>query len=167
MIFRTLFLIALVACGAPAVREPRAGGMTATQFRALIDRVATGWRTGDARLAADCFAETAVYEEPPAKQLYRGRPALYAFFGGEEKLPMQMRLHHVAFDERSQTGFAEYTFKLANQYHGIIVIRVRDGLITHWREYQYKSDVPYEEFARATLFPALDDLGDPRRELRP
>lgn len=148
-----LLLAWVAACGAPAVRSSPAGGISSTQFQALIGRVATGWSTGDARLAADCFAENAVYEEPPAKQIYRGRPALYAFFGGEEKLPMQMRLHHIAFDESSQTGFAEYTFKLTNQYHGIVVVRVRDGLITHWREYQYQSDLPYDEFARETRFP--------------
>jgi hypothetical protein len=96
--------------------------------------------------------ERGVYEEPPAKQIYRGRAALFEFFGGYQKLPMVMRWHHIAFDETTQTGFGEYTFKLTGQYHGIVVVRVRDGLITHWREYQYKSDLPYDEFARATRF---------------
>jgi hypothetical protein len=145
-------LLLIAACRSPAAREPATTGMTAPGFRGLLERVAAGWNAGDARAAAAAFAETAVYEEPPAKQIYRGRAALFAFFGGDQKLPMMMRWHHIAFDETTQTGFGEYTFKLTGQYHGIVVVRVRDGLITHWREYQYKSDLPYDDFARETRF---------------
>lgn len=145
-------LLVIAACRAPAAREPAVTGMTDREFRGLLERVAAGWNAGDARAASAAFAEAAVYEEPPAKQLYRGRAELFAFFGGDEKLPMAMRWHHIAFDETTQTGFGEYTFKLTGQYHGAVVVRVRDGLITHWREYQYKSDLPYDEFARETRF---------------
>jgi hypothetical protein len=145
-------LVMIAACRTPPAREPAATGMTAQEFRELLERVAAGWNAGDARAAAATFAETAVYEEPPAKQIYRGRAALFAFFGGDEKLPMTMRWHHIAFDEMTQTGFGEYTFKLTGQYHGIVIVRVRDGLITHWREYQDKSDLPYDKFARESRF---------------
>lgn len=128
------------------------GAMTDADFRGLLDRVAAGWNAGDARRAADCFAEDAVYEEPPAKQLHKGRAALYEFFGGAAKLPMKMRWHHIAFDAASGVGFGEYTFALNNQYHGIVVVRVRDGVITHWREYQYRSTLPYEDFAKESAF---------------
>jgi hypothetical protein len=149
---RCALVVLLIACRSATPRAPADPAMTAPQFRALLERVGTAWTAGDATAAADCFAETAVYEEPPAKQLHRGRAALYQFFGGDQKLPMKMRWHHIAFDEASQTGFGEYTFKLTGQYHGIVVVRVRDGRITHWREYQTKSDLPYEEFARETRF---------------
>lgn len=65
---------------------------------------------------------------------------------------MKMRLHHVAYDAATQTGFGEYTFELNHRYHGIVIIHVRDGLITQWREYQYPSELPYDEFARNTRF---------------
>src|SRR5262245_15821589 len=98
-------LLLVVACGAATANQPPVTGTTDREFHALLERVGASWSTGDARAAADCFAETAVYEEPPAKQLYRGRAALYEFFGGKEKLPMTMRWHHIAFDAASQTGF--------------------------------------------------------------
>src|SRR5688500_1664007 len=126
-----LFVL-IAACRTPPARDPATTGITEQEFRGLLERVAAGWNAGDARMAAAAFAGTAVYEEPPAKQLYRGRAALFAFFGGDQKLPMVMHWHHIAFDETTQTGFGEYTFKLTGQYHGIVVVRVRDGLITHW-----------------------------------
>jgi hypothetical protein len=137
-----LLLLLLAACRS----APEA------QFRTLMERVATGWNSGDARLAADCFAEDAVYEEPPGKQLYKGRAALYEFFGGEEKLPMKMRWHHLAFDPATGVGFGEYTFALNRQYHGIVIVKISGGLIVRWREYQTQSPLPYEEFARETAF---------------
>jgi hypothetical protein len=147
-----MLVMVAVACPPPIPSSPSTTGTTEREFRGLLERVAAGWNAGDARAAVDCFADNAVYEEPPAKQLYRGRPALFEFFGGDKQLPMSMRWHHIAFDAATQVGFGEYTFKLTGQYHGIVVVRVRDGLITHWREYQYKSDLPYDEFARETRF---------------
>ncbi len=46
-----------------------------------MERVAAGWNEGDARAAADCFTDDAIYSEPPGRQLYEGREALYEFFG--------------------------------------------------------------------------------------
>ena len=31
--------------------------------------------------------------------------------------------------------------------HGITAVEVEDGLISGWREYQYRSEMPFEEFA--------------------
>jgi ketosteroid isomerase-like protein len=111
-------------------------------------RVADGWNEGNARKAADCFSEDAVYVEPPDKQLYHGRAELYAFFGDEAgtDLPMKMNWHHLAFNEQEQVGFGEYTFQLNNRYHGIVVVKLESGLIKQWREYQYRSELPWEEF---------------------
>jgi hypothetical protein len=47
------------------LESSRARVLTEAQFRALLDTVAEGWNTGRADLAASCFAETAVYLEPP------------------------------------------------------------------------------------------------------
>ena len=75
-------------------------------------KLAHGWNEGDARKAADCFAENAVYSEPPDKQLYRGRDALFKFFGGNEgrRRAMKMTWHHLIFDEQKQIGAGEFTF---------------------------------------------------------
>jgi hypothetical protein len=118
------------------------------EFEQLMLKVAAGWNEGNARKAADCFSEDAIYVEPPDKQLYHGRAELYEFFGGDAgtDLPMQMRWHHLAFNEEEQVGFGEYTFRQNNRYHGIVVVKLESGLIKHWREYQYRSELDWEEF---------------------
>lgn len=123
--------------------------MTAAEFEALLGTVAQGWREGDARLAADCFADDALYTEPQ-RQRYRGRAELYRFFGGDEGFdrPMRMEWHTILFDERRQLGAGEYTFELNHRYHGLVLVAVRDGLITTWREYQYESGLSWREFVR-------------------
>jgi len=127
---------------------------TANQFKRLMNTIAEGWNEGNARKAADCFTEDAIYVEPPDRQVYSGRTALYDFFGGEEKPdpPMKMRWHHLAFDEASQIGFGEYTFQMNRRYHGIVVVRVREGKISNWREYQYQSEMEWEEFSERNRF---------------
>jgi hypothetical protein len=82
------------------------------QFKSLMRTIADGWNEGNAKKAADCYTEDALYTEPPDKQVHVGRKALYEFFGGDKKPdpPMKMTWHHLAFDEESQTGFGEYTF---------------------------------------------------------
>ena len=128
--------------------------MDRDEFRQLLQQVADGWSRGDPRSAAEAFAEVAVYIEPPDRQRYVGREALYAFFHGEgsEPRPMTMTWHAIAFDPASQTGFGEYTFtRPGRQKHGCAVVAVRSGLIASWREYQYESDQAFEDFAGGSL----------------
>ena len=50
------------------------GRLTSAQFRALMQTVADGWNEGNARKAADCFAEDADYTEPRhGDRAHRGR----------------------------------------------------------------------------------------------
>jgi hypothetical protein len=80
------------------------------QFEILVTSLADGWNQGNARKAADCFTENAIYSEPPDKQLYRGREALFKFFGGNEgrKGAMKMAWHHLIFNERTQIGAGDH-----------------------------------------------------------
>ena len=128
--------------------------LTYKEFERLMHTVSDGWNEGNARKAADCFGEGAVYAEPPDKQLYGGREQLYEFFGGASgtDLPMHMTWHHLAFNEEEQIGFGEYSFKLHSQYHGIVVVRIKSGLIKQWREYQYRSELNWEEFSSHNSF---------------
>lgn len=131
----------------------RAGEATQREFETLMNTVASGWNEGDARKAADCYAEDAIYIEPPDKQLYRGREALYEFFRGVKPAPpTRMVWHHLSFNAESQVGFGEYTFHGNSRYHGIVVVKLRDGKISRWREYQYKSDRPWEDFVGESRF---------------
>lgn len=128
--------------------------ITASQFSRLMQTVADGWNEGNARKAAGCFSEDAIYVEPPAKQLYHRRAELYEFFGGDAgtDLPMRMTWHHLAFNEEEQVGFGEYTFQLHGRYHGIVIVKVEAGLIKNWREYQYPSELDWEQFTGQNPF---------------
>ena len=128
--------------------------ITTDEFKRLMNRVAESWNTGNARKAAECYTEDVVYLEPPDQQIHIGRRALYEFFGGEEppQPPMVMTWHHLAFNEDSQVGFGEYTFQMNNRYHGIVVVKIVEGKISHWREYQYRSNLAWEDFVGKSLF---------------
>lgn len=128
--------------------------MTRSDFYHLMQTIAEGWNEGNARKAANCFHEDAIYVEPPEKQLYHGRSELYEFFGGDKgtDIPMKMTWHHLAFDEEEQVGFGEYTFQMHGRYHGIVVVKVAEGSIEHWREYQYRSELDWEEFTNRNFF---------------
>jgi hypothetical protein len=120
--------------------------VNAHQFVAMMETVARGWSTGDARSAADCFTADAVYVEPPDRQRYVGRGEIYELSGGDDPSPMSMTWHHLAFDEERQVGFGEYTFHGRRRYHGMTVVLVRDERIHRWREYQYQDERDWEEF---------------------
>jgi hypothetical protein len=128
--------------------------LTANRFGHLMQTVADGWNEGNAHKAADCFSEDAIYIEPPEKQLYHGRAELYEFFGGNNgtDMPMKMTWHHLAFNEENQVGRGEYTFQMHGRYHGIVVVKIEAGLIKQWREYQYRSELSWEEFTSQNPF---------------
>jgi hypothetical protein len=119
-----------------------------------MQTIAEGWIEGNARKAADCFSKDAVYIEPPDKQVYHGRDELYEFFGGDHvpEIPMYMTWHHLAFNEAEQVGFGEYSFQMHGRYHGIVIVKLENGLVKFWREYQYKTELSWEEFTRYNSF---------------
>lgn len=124
-------------------------------FKQLLSKVAEGWNTGDAKAAADCFSNDAVYIEPPDQQLYEGRDELYEFFGGDEGRadPMQMTWHHLVFDEAKQIGTGEYTFAYKGRLsHGIVIVQISSGKIRRWREYQYRSRTKWIDFIGKSAF---------------
>jgi hypothetical protein len=128
--------------------------ITTDEFTKLLKTIAEAWNEGNARKAADCFTEDAIYTEPPDKQVYVGRKALYEFFGGDKKPdpPMRMTWHHLSFNEEEQLGFGEYTFHGNNRYHGIVIIKIGEGKVSNWREYQYKSDLEWKAFVGQNKF---------------
>ena len=128
--------------------------ISSSEFERLMQTIADSWNEGNAQKAANCFSENAVYVEPPDKQVYHGRNELYEFFGGDAgpEIPMHMTWHHLAFNEEEQIGFGEYTFQMHGRYHGIVVVKIEAGLIKCWREYQYPSDLNWEEFTSHNPF---------------
>ncbi len=60
-----------------------------------------------------------------------------------------MRFHNVWFDEEQQVGAGEYSFGTSEQKlfdHGVAVIKVRDDVISAWREYQTKGQADFSRF---------------------
>jgi hypothetical protein len=139
-----LFLLVALSC-----RGSENEQMSSDQFADVLMQIADGWNKGDAKMAADVFAVDAIYEEPPRKQYYEGQVAIFEFFGGEKGFdtPMKMTWHNVAFNEQTQVGFGEYTFAMNKQYHGIVVVKIKNKKIARWREYQYASAMDWSEFS--------------------
>jgi uncharacterized protein (TIGR02246 family) len=50
-----------------------------SEFEQLLQTIADSWNEGNARKAANCFCEDAVYIELPRQQCYQGRAELYEF----------------------------------------------------------------------------------------
>jgi len=114
--------------------------MTSDEFRELLERLAHAWSTQDTELGLGCFTEDASYTEPPDIQLYVGQEQLRPYFAALS-VGTFMRFHTIAFDERSQRGFGEYSFgneRSETADHGVAVVDVVDGRIAAWREYQRK-----------------------------
>jgi hypothetical protein len=63
-----------------------------------------------------------------------------------------MTWHHLLFDEEAQIGAGEYTFQMNNRYHGIVIVKLRDGKISNWREYQYQSTLDWQNFTANNPF---------------
>jgi ketosteroid isomerase-like protein len=124
--------------------------MDQEEFADLMHTVARAWTEGDPHAAAACFAEDVVYVEPPDRQIYRGRAEVLELSTSDT--PMSMQWHHLAFDGATGVGFGEYTFRGRRQYHGIVIVRVEDGKIARWREYQYQDDSAWREFVGDSSF---------------
>lgn len=118
--------------------------MDSEAFGALLNRLGDAWNAGDGSAALECFTEDIVYVEPPGRQRYAGHAELFELSSAPG---MSITWHHLAFDPLGQVGFAEYTFRGRNQYHGVAVIHCLDGRIARWREYQRQSDLTFEAFS--------------------
>jgi ketosteroid isomerase-like protein len=115
-----------------------------------MQTLAVSWNAGDSRRALELFTDDAVYMEPPDSQRYVGREELWEFFGRDGPPPMHLEWHHLIVD--GDVGAAEYTYRGERQYHGLVIVHLRDGRISHWREYQVRSHLPWEAFAGPSRF---------------
>jgi len=157
-LFITLFLLS--GCSLVVKNEATTGSTLKSQidkieFKSILMSVSNGWKSNDARLAANAFTLDAVYIEPPNQQLYQGRQEIFEFFGGESgrKNPMNMTWHHILFDQQNQIGTAEYTFEYKGRLsHGIVIIQISEGKIRRWREYQYRSHSQWDVFIGPSNF---------------
>ena len=125
--------------------------MTKTEFSLLLDKLADAWRHRDYAAAADCFAPQVKYGDP-LRYSFQDSRALRLFFEADDGQAQRIEWHTVLFDGTDQVGAVEYTYSGSHNYHGVAIVRVKDGLITHWREHQHIDGRSWLEFAGATLF---------------
>ncbi|NJL93630.1 MAG: nuclear transport factor 2 family protein [Anaerolineae bacterium] len=121
---------------------------TSADYETLMQSLAHAWSTQATEAALACFAEDAVYMEPPDIQLYLGHVQLRPYFAAL-KPGTYLTLHHIWFAEPAQTGAVEYSFGVQGRPqadHGCIVTQIRDGRIAFWREYQRKGPALFAEF---------------------
>ena len=123
--------------------------MTDADFRRLLARLSEAWGRRDYAAAAACFADDVRYADP-LRYAWRGRAAVRAFFEADDGPPQRTEWHTVVFDEAAQRGAAEYSYEGTHRYHGVVLIAMREGLITHWREYQHVDPRPWPDFTDAT-----------------
>jgi hypothetical protein len=123
--------------------------VTSEQFRDLLDRLAAAWARRDYEAAAAFFAEDVRYADP-LHYAFADRASLRAFFDADEGAEQRTDWHFVLFDESRQVGAVEYTYEGSRRYHGTALVRVKDGVITHWREYQHVDARTHGEFTAAT-----------------
>ncbi|MFC5408581.1 nuclear transport factor 2 family protein [Larkinella bovis] len=151
-VLTTLFLVGvLIRSSAQSANHKPIGR---AEFMRLMQTVAAGLNENNGRKAADCFALDAIYSEPPNKQIYRGRDRIFEFFGGWKGRPnvMQMVWHHLTFDEQTQIGSGEFSLTNGTTVHGMVSVRIRDGLIGNWREYFYQSTLDWNGFVLQNPF---------------
>jgi ketosteroid isomerase-like protein len=144
----------LAGCGSNRAKAPAPSRLDQAGFRQLIGTLSDAWNTNNARMAADCFTEDALYSSPPNPQIRKGRQALFEFFGGEKgrPKPMSMLWHHVVFDENTQIGMAEYTLTYEIRTHGMAILRIVNGKIANWRQYEIESRLNWEELIGENQF---------------
>jgi hypothetical protein len=135
-------------------RTPAPGRLDQAGFQKLIGTLTEGWNSNNARLAADCFAEDAKFSSPPNPEIRKGRQALFEYFGGEKGRPKTMSIlwHHLVFDPASQIGAGEYTFTYQIRTHGMVILRIVNGKIANWREYELESRMNWEEMVGENRF---------------
>src|SRR5271165_5021025 len=80
-------LFGLAGCASIGRRAPIPGRLDQAGFQKLIGTLTDGWNSNNARQAADCFTEDAMFSSPPNPQIWKGRQALFEFFGGEKGRP--------------------------------------------------------------------------------
>jgi hypothetical protein len=152
-----LFLLLLVWCGPvpqpdhkerdTRCRVQKNHKVSKVEFESVMAEIAAGWNQNNAERAASCFSEDAIYSSVPNVRARKGRAVLYEWFGGRSGRPrrMTMEWHHFVFDPDQQIGVGEYTFSYEVRTHGLVILRIRNGLVSNWREYEQASELSWPE----------------------
>ncbi|HXA66174.1 MAG TPA: nuclear transport factor 2 family protein [Bryobacteraceae bacterium] len=153
---RTLASIAALFAmsGCTLKRAPVLGHLDQAGFQKLIGTLTDAWDSNNPRQAADCFTQDAMFSSPPDPEIRKGRKALFEFFGGDKGRPKPVSIlwHHLIFDPALQIGAGEYTFTYQVRTHGMVILRIVNGKIANWRQYEVESRMNWEEMVAENRF---------------
>lgn len=124
------------AKGDGAVKPGTPHRLDAADFQRLLAALADGWTRRDYPAVAAHFTEDVFYTDP-LRYAFHTRAQLHAFFANDDGQAQSVAWHLTLFDPERQVGMAEYTYEGTQRYHGVALIRLRDGLIARWFEYQH------------------------------
>ncbi len=118
------------------------------EFADLMKELAAAWAATDAERAAACFADDAIYMEPPDRQLFEGREQLAAYTARSAP----GRIWRCSTSGSTRPPEWELTSSASEWRdgepadHGVAVVAVRDGRVSVWREYHRKGPADFDEF---------------------
>lgn len=125
--------------------------MTKSEIQDVLQSLAGAWSRRDYATAADFFAADVRYGDP-TRYSFNGRVEIRAFFEDDEGYDQSTVWHTIIFDEEQQMGAVEYTYEGTHRYHGTVLVKIEDGKIARWREYQHIDPREWEDFVATTAF---------------
>lgn len=125
--------------------------MTKSDFAKMLDELGSAWTRRDYDAVCTAFDANVRYGDP-LRYSFQGLKELRGFFDATTSESESCVFHAGVFDEGQQLGAAEYTYRGENQYHGLVLIRIRAGKITHWREYQHVDARNWSDFVASTAY---------------
>ena len=152
MLVTVVALLAISGC--ILKRSPAPGRLDQAGFQKLVGTLTDAWDSNNARQAADCFTDDAMLSSPPNPEIRKGRRELFEFFGGEKGRlkPVSILWHHLIFDPATQIGAGEFTFTYQVRTHGMVILRIVNGKIANWRQYEVESRMNWEEMVGENRF---------------
>lgn len=119
--------------------------MTRGEFEQMLGSLAKGWAERRYEDVAAQFADDVFYADPNSYALV-DRQMLRRFFEDDGGYEQSCVFHNFVFNEGDQLGAAEYTYEGTYRYHGTVWVKIVDGKIASWREYQHRSEKHWNEF---------------------
>ncbi|HTC92573.1 MAG TPA: nuclear transport factor 2 family protein [Terriglobales bacterium] len=132
--------------------EEAAARISAEDFYRIMNTVAQGRSEGNASKAAGMFGEDAVYSNPAGEQTHKGRAAIAKLFSGNKGGAIAIQWHHLLFNEQEQIGAGEFTQEGRRRFHGMVIVKMKNGKISNWREYGFASNEGWEKFTSDNQF---------------
>jgi len=135
-------------------QPPEAGKVSSAGFEQVMNTLAAARSGGNVDKVAELFATDAVGSNLTTGQTYRGRAAAAKLLAGGKSAAQAatVQWHHLLFDEKEQIGSGEFTLAGNPRHHGVLMVKLENGKIAHWREYRIASSRSWERFIAENPF---------------